>query len=275
MFHAAGGLPPRLAEEAEGTAMMLTGPVGGIESGEHGFVVVAVEDEVGAFVVQHRLQLGRVHQRLALLGLAGQWRVMDQQDAEQPALAQIAQDAAQRLDLGHAEPARGDAPPHRHRARGPDQRHVSALAHEGKGGGEPGDVVGAGDAHVAGHVVGPQPQPRVPGGRHIGVVIARHKGDPFGIAEGFEPLRGRPVFGPQRQVDQVAGQRDVVRPVRHEVGDQRLEDLRPVDVAPAVLPGMIADEALAPQLGRAHPGQRRKVDVGEVSQREHAEDDQD
>ncbi len=76
-------------------------------------------------------------------------------------------------------------------------------------------------AAVAAHVVAPVACREAGGRAHIGVVIAGHDGDVARAAERCEPGARRREFVGQRQVDEIAGDRDVVGRLRLEVGDQR------------------------------------------------------
>ena len=75
------------------------------------------------------------------------------------------------------------------------------------------------DGVVAAHIGAPM-RLRLPrGAAHIGVVIAGHQVTSCGGPERFEPGARRRIFGRQRDIDEVAGHRDVVGRLRLEVGD--------------------------------------------------------
>ena len=77
------------------------------------------------------------------------------------------------------------------------------------------------------------------GCRHIGIVIAGHEAHLLRRAETFEPAAGALEFERQRDIDEVAGDRDVVRPGvgAAQVGDDRIECFGAMDgmaVAPSI-----------------------------------------
>jgi hypothetical protein len=66
-----------------------------------------------------------------------------------------------------------------------------------------------------------------------------------GVADAFEPGLRRGEFRLQRQVDEIAGHRDVVRPLRLHVGDQRVQHLAAVIFVAVAGPVEIAERTLA------------------------------
>ena len=69
-------------------------------------VIVAMQDEFGALGFEDLLQMRAVAQGLAVVGLARQRRMMNEQDAVKALLAQFGEDAgrAPRVDRGPSEP---------------------------------------------------------------------------------------------------------------------------------------------------------------------------
>ena len=75
-------------------------------------------------------------------------------------------------------------------------------------------------------------------------------------------------FRLQRQVDEIAGHRDVVRPLRLHVGDQRVQHLAAVIFVAVAGPVEIAERALAREIAKPRRGQRRQMRIGQMRQRE-------
>ena len=87
-------------------------------------------------------------------------------------------------------------------------------------------------------------------------------------ADAFEPGLRRREFRLQRQIDEIAGDRDVVRRLRLHVGDQRVEHLAAVIFVAVAGPVEIAERALAREIAKPRRGQRRQMRVGQMRQRE-------
>ena len=66
----------------------------------------------------------------------------------------------------------------------------------------------------------------------------------LGLAELAQPGRGLHELGRQRDVDEVAGDRDVVGRLLVQVGDQRVQHLAAMHAVAAPLPGQIAEHPL-------------------------------
>ena len=108
----------------------------------------------------------------------------------------------------------------------------------------------------------------MPRGAHIGVVIAGHDSDLLRRADAFEPgLSGRELRL-QRQVDEIASYRDVVRPLRLQVGDQRIQNLATVIFMTVAGPVEIAERTLAGEIADTRRGQRWQMRIGQMRQRE-------
>ena len=101
-------------------------------------------------------------------------------------------------------------------------------------------------------------------------MIARHQGHVRRRPERFKPSARRHVFARQRDVDQVAGHRDVVAPApscrRRCAGARR----RGGSVGRRCRQLEKAGGALAEQLGKPRPGQRPEMRVGQMGKGEHA-----
>jgi hypothetical protein len=91
-------------------------------------------------------------------------------------------------------------------------------------------------------------------GAHVGVVIARHQGDVARRSERGKPGARRWVFAGKRDVDEVAGHRDVVRGLRLEICGNAREHFGAMDAV-----------ALAPPIekaGGAFVGELRETGSG-------------
>ena len=108
----------------------------------------------------------------------------------------------------------------------------------------------------------------MPGGADIGIVIAGNDADAVRRADALQPRLRRREFCFQRQVDQIAGDRDVVRLLRLQVRDQRIEHLAAMEFLPVALPVEIAERAFAREIAQAARRQRRQMRIGQMGQRE-------
>jgi hypothetical protein len=84
-------------------------------------------------------------------------------------------------------------------------------------------------------------------------VVAGDHRHAVGRAQILEPLARRLVFGGQAEIDQVAGDGDVVRPVRQHVGDNEIERRALVSVTAAALPVEAAGR-VSIQMAQRMPG---------------------
>ena len=99
-------------------------------------------------------------------------------------------------------------------------------------------------------------------------MIAGNDSDLLRRADAFEPgLRGLELRL-QRQIDEIAGDRDVVRPLRLHVGDQRIQHLAAVIFVAVAGPVEIAERALAGEIADTRRRQRRQMRIGQMRQRE-------
>ena len=98
-------------------------------------------------------------------------------------------------------------------------------------------------------------------------MIAGHDGDVAGVAERFEPRRARGVFVGQRQIDEIAGDRDVVDAMRLQIARDRIEHFGAMDVFALALPIDEAEAALADELREPRP--RGQMQVGQMGEYEH------
>ena len=167
------------------------------------------------------------------------------------------QDRRQRLDLPRAEPAGRHQRPGRRRRAEADQRDVAAHPHERKGLA----------VRVFGVALGPRRERRGEVGHrvaHIGVVVAGREGHVRRLAERPHPFRRATKLRRQRDVDEIAGDRDMVGLLGAHVGDQTGERRHVAEAFAPALPVDVAHEALEPHLVEARPRQRPEMDVGEM-----------
>ena len=214
-------------------------------------VVVAVQDQFDAAPLQHRAERFRVgeplHPRTRMQGM------MHQQNPEGVVGGDLRQVAIERIELRAAKPPRGHQWQRRHRRGDPDQRQRPAPAHERKR-----RAVGC---DIAAQILPEHTGETMPRRPHIGVVVAGNDRDVLRRADAFEPGLGRREFRLQRQVDEVAGYRDVVRPLRLHVGDQRVEHLAAVIFVAVADPVEIAQRPLAGEFAEPCRGQRRQMRI--------------
>ena len=102
-------------------------------------------------------------------------------------------------------------------------------------------------------------------------MIAGDDGHLGGRAQRFQQGAAVHEFLRQRDIGEVAGDRDVVGLLRLQVGDDLAQHLGVVDEAAIALPVDIAGDPLADQLGDARRRQRRQMRVGEMGEGERHE----
>ena len=105
------------------------------------------------------------------------------------------------------------------------------------------------------------------GGANIGVVIAGDDGDAIRRADAFQPCQRRRKLGFQREIDEIARDRNVVRRLRLHVRHQRIEHVAAVEFMAIAGPVEIAERALSGQLGKPRRRQWRKMRIGQMGQR--------
>jgi hypothetical protein len=104
------------------------------------------------------------------------------------------------------------------------------------------------------------------GSADIGIVVARDDGDVLGLADAFQPCARWREFRLQRQVDEIAGHRDVVRGLRADVGDQRVEHLAAVIFVAVARPVQVTQRALAREIAQPRRRQRRQMRIRQMRQ---------
>src|SRR5262249_58456357 len=103
-------------------------------------------------------------------------------------------------------------------------------------------------------------------GRQIGAVVPGHARHALGGAEPREPLVRGGKLGGKREIDEVAGHRDVVDVGRREVVLDEREHLGTMD---GVAPAIPVDETEAALVGKLERARRRngpEVRIGEVGE---------
>ena len=104
---------------------------------------------------------------------------------------------------------------------------------------------------------------------HIEIVIAGHDRDLRRLAERMQEGAGVEEFRRQRDVDEIAGERDLVRRLRLQVGDQIGQGLHAVDRLAPPMPVEEAERALARELAHAGAGQGADMRIGKVRENGH------
>ena len=220
--------------------------------------------------VQHQLAAGTldggahargIRQPLVPRGGAALRGMVDQQDAERAFLAEAAEMIAQAAGLAAAEPAGGEP-----RAAGPgarcaDKGDVAAAADEGK------TVL---QRQVAGHVRPPRMHRAAQGAGHIGIVIAGYHREVVGQAEIVEPVAGGGDFHIEGDVDEVAGDRDVVRGLCLHIVEQQVEPAGRHRAGAGAMPVDVADHTLGNEVAEAGVGHGTQVRVRKMGEAKHA-----
>ena len=93
-------------------------------------------------------------------------------------------------------------------------------------------------------------------------MIAGNDRHAFRRTDTLEPGRGRSKLGLQCQVDEITGDRDVIRHLRLQIGHQNIEHVAPVISVAVARPVQIAERALAHEFGKPWAWQRRQMRIG-------------
>jgi len=145
----------------------------------------------------------------------------------------------------------------RHAARKRDEYDLAAPADEGK----------TIEAVVAAHVIVPELRREFFDAVDINVVVARHDRYVIGTSDCFEPAPGPRIFAGQREINEIAGHRDMADGSRLQIARDRVQHVRPVDVFALALPIDETEGALARKLDALR--RERQMQVGEMSECEH------
>src|SRR6202035_2872434 len=98
---------------------------------------------------------------------------------------------------------------------------------------------------VAGEITCPCLGEAMLGGANIGVVVAGDDRDAIRRADTLQPGQRWRKLGFERQIDEVACDRDVIRGLRLQIRYQRIEHAAFVEFMPVARPVEIAERALA------------------------------
>jgi len=172
----------------------------------------------------------------------------------------LVQHGAEGADLEPAQPAGGEGRWRGDRGRHADQGDRATPAQKGEG------VALAAAAAVAAHVVRPMRPGLAPLHLDIGVVVAWNHRDVLWRSQLAQPDRRLDELRRQRDVDQIAGDRDVVRLLLAQIRHQRVEHFAAMDAVAASLPGNVAQDPLVEQGTGADPRHWPQVQVGQVGQ---------
>ena len=181
-----------------------------------------------------------------------------------PCFAALVEQHAEPVRLVLAEEAVRHEGRRRARAGHADQRHLAADAEIGKG-----VAVGRRILAVSRHPDAPGTADLVEGARHIGVVIAGHDRNVLGRPERFQPELRQFDLAVERQVDEVAGDGEMVDAHGLDVGDDRADHAIMHDVAAMALPVDVADHALGREVPIGYIGKGTEMDVGDMGEPEH------
>ena len=91
---------------------------------------------------------------------------------------------------------------------------------------------------------------------------------PSGGPSRREPRRGFPELLRQPDVREIAGHGDVIEMLGLEVGTQRVEHVGAVLATAPMSPRKVAEDPLVEQRARAHPLERRQMQIGHMRQHE-------
>ena len=129
-------------------------------------------------------------------------------------------------------------------------------------------IAGSQVAGVAAEIISPCLDKAMPGGVDISVVIARNDCDAVRRADALQPFQRRRKLRLQREIDQVAGDRDLIRRLRLDVQHQRIEHVAAMEFPAIARPIEIAERALAGEFAQPQARQRRKMRIGQMGQHE-------
>ena len=103
---------------------------------------------------------------------------------------------------------------------------------------------------------------------HIGIVISRHQRNVVRRADAFQPFSRRGEFQRQRDVDEIAGDRDVAGMLRVHVGDEFVQHFAAMNGVALALPVHVADGALAGEVAQPRLRHRAEMRIGQVRKQE-------
>ena len=163
-------------------------------------------------------------------------------------------------DLLTAEPSGRHEGSRCYRARQPDQRQRPASPQEWK--------PNVADIIIA-HELAPMRTQMRAGAAHIDVMIAGHQRHVCRRPQRFEPSASRRVLAGCRDVDEIAGYRDVVGCACLQVRRHTRQHLGTMDEAAFAMPVEKAGRALAHKLRPMRPRQWREMRIRDMGEHEH------
>jgi len=85
----------------------------------------------------------------------------------------------------------------------------------------------------------------------------------------MQPVGGAQELLGQAEIDQIAGDRDMVGIPLEKVAGERVEERAPMHQLPPAMPVHIAEDALRQEMAALGPRHRAQVNVGEMGESEH------
>ena len=101
-------------------------------------------------------------------------------------------------------------------------------------------------------------------------MIAGHNRHIMRIAKQFQPLPGHIDLDVERQVDEVAGHRDMVRARRLDVAHDGVDDAVVQELPAVAVPVDIAGDPLGDEIAIGYIGKRPQMNVGKMRKPEHS-----
>ena len=102
----------------------------------------------------------------------------------------------------------------------------------------------------------------------VDVMISRNDRHAIWRAGTFQPLQGRIVFGRKSEIDEIAGDRDVIGAQRHCVGNEPVGHRALMHRPARPLPVEKPERTLGIPMTRRKTRHRRKMDIGKMGKRE-------
>jgi len=193
---------------------------------------------------------------------AGDRWMVDQHDAKQSLLAKSRQLFLETVRLRLVDPAGRHQRCRGYRGRHGDDRDRTAPAGEREDDRRRAVV-------VADHVWPPCVFEVSDGAREIGVMVAGYGRDILRIAKTVEPDSGGLDFSAKADVDEVAGDRDMVVRAGEQICDQMPEGPGPERGAPAPVPVDVSENPLRDEFVPADRRQRSEVRIRKLNEAEH------
>ena len=208
-------------------------------------MIVPVQDQLDAMLFQQREQRLRIGQPLGTAhpSAAGDGSAARETPARRTSPASMRSSAS---SWAAAEPARSpssgaSAPPTTGRSAPADRAGAERERCRRQRPASPREIIRPGSRKP------------MPGGANIGIVIAGNDADAIRRPDALQPGPRRRKFRLERDVDEIAGDRDVVRRLRLHVRHQRVEHIAPMIFVAVAGPVEIAERAFAREIAQAAP----------------------